>query len=169
MFQYLHLLAAVSCRHLFTKLQEIREKRGLCYAIGSFARSSSDTGSIVIYSGTGSEKISELSYVVAEEIKKLTSNVKDAEVVREKAQLKAGILFGLEDPSTRCLAMMKSLNEWGRILDLQERIEKIEEVNVQKVKDFGSTLLNSKKASLALYGPVAEAPDLSKILSVLNH
>ena len=149
--------------------QEIREKRGLCYSINSGVESYPDTGQIVIYSGTGSEKISELSYVVVEELKKLTSNVQDAEVSRAKTRMKAGMLMSLEDPFFRCARMAGLLTTWGRILDLEEIIEKIENVNVQKVKDFGSTLVNSKKASLALYGPVTEAPDLSKIVSVLNH
>ena len=149
--------------------QEIREKRGLCYSIHSGVESHPDTGSIIIYSGTSSEKISELSYVVAEEIKKLTSNVQDNEVSRTKIRMKAGLLMALEDPFNRCARMAGLLTTWGRILDLEEIIEKVENVNVQKIKDFGSTLLNSKKASLALYGPVDKAPDLPKILSVLNH
>ena len=37
--------------------QEIREKRGLCYSIFSFIETLSDTGSIVIYSGTGTQKV----------------------------------------------------------------------------------------------------------------
>ena len=77
--------------------------------------------------------------------------------------------MALEDPFNRCARMAGLLTTWGRILDLEEIIEKVENVNVQKIKDFGSTLLNSKKASLALYGPVDKAPDLPKILSVLNH
>ena len=149
--------------------QEIREKRGLCYSIHSGVEAHPDTGSIIIYSGTSSEKISELSYVVAEEIKKLTSNVQDNEVSRTKIRMKAGLLMALEDPFNRCARMAGLLTTWGRILDLEEIIEKVENVNVQKIKDFGSTLLNSKKASLALYGPVDKAPDLPKILSVLNH
>ena len=56
----------------------------------------------------------------------------------------------------------------GSIIDLEEIIEKIEEVNVQKVKDFGLALLNSKKAGLSLYGPITKAPELSHLLSVLN-
>ncbi len=148
--------------------QEIREKRGLCYSIFSFIETLSDTGEIVIYSGTSSEKISELSFVVAEEIRSLACNVKDTEVVRAKAQMKAGILMALENPFNRCERMARSLSMWGRILDLEEIIEKIEGVNVQRVKDFGSTLVHSQKTGLALYGPIAEAPYLSKILSVLN-
>ena len=76
--------------------------------------------------------------------------------------------MALKDPFNRCARMAGLLTTWGRIFDLEEIIEKVENVNVQKVKDFGSTLLNSKKASLALYGPVDKAPDLSKILAVLN-
>ena len=64
--------------------------------------------------------------------------------------------------------MARSLAMWGRIIDLEEIIEKIEEVNVQKVKDFGVALLNNKKAGLSLYGPITKAPELSHLLSVLN-
>ena len=57
--------------------QEIREKRGLCYSIFSFIETLSDTGSIVIYSGTGRDQVSELSNVVADELKKLSKSIKN--------------------------------------------------------------------------------------------
>jgi predicted Zn-dependent peptidase len=148
--------------------QQLREKRGLCYSIFSFIETLSDTGSIMIYSGTGKDQVGELSNVVAEELKKLTSNVLDNEVKRAKAQMKAGMLMALENPFSRCERMARSLTIWGRIIDLEEIIEKIEEVNVQKVKDFGLALLNNKKAGLSLYGPITKAPELSHLLSVLN-
>ena len=148
--------------------QQLREKRGLCYSIFSFIETLSDTGSIMIYSGTGRDQVGELSNVVAEELKKLTSNVMDNEVKRAKAQMKAGMLMALENPFSRCERMARSLTIWGRIIDLEEIIEKIEEVNVQKVKDFGLALLNNKKAGLSLYGPITKAPELSYLLSVLN-
>ena len=148
--------------------QEIREKRGLCYSIFSFIETLSDTGSIVIYSGTGRDQVSELSNVVADELKKLSSNVLDNEVKRAKAQMKAGMLMALENPFSRCERMARSLNAWGRIIDLEEIIEKIEEVNVKKVKDFGLALLDTKKIGLSLYGPISQAPELSHFLSTLK-
>ena len=87
-------------------------KRGLCYSIHS-VETHPDTGSIIIYSGTSSEKISELSYVVAEEIKK--QPVKDNEVSRTKIRMKAGLLMALEDPFNRCARMAGLLTTWGRI------------------------------------------------------
>ena len=134
----------------------------------SFIETLSDTGSIVIYSGTGRDQVAELSNVVADELKKLSSNVLDNEVKRAKAQMKAGMLMALQNPFSRCERMARSLNAWGRIIDLEEIIEKIEEVNVKKVKDFGLELLDTEKIGLSLYGPISQAPELSHFLSTLK-
>ena len=129
----------------------------------------SDTGTIMIYSGTGGDKVGELSNVVAEEIKSLAYNVLDSEIERAKAQMKAGMLMALESSANRCESMARSLAVWDRILDIEDIIDKIEEVTSQRVKNFGSGLLHSKKTGLSLYGPIAKAPRLSNILSILNH
>ena len=80
--------------------QEVREKRGLCYSIYAFANSFQDGGIVGIYAGTGEAEAGEVSAVVAGEMEALADTATDAEVARAKAQLKSGLLMGLERPGS---------------------------------------------------------------------
>src|SRR5258708_14327719 len=82
--------------------QEIREKRGLVYAIHSFAHSYRDTGLAGIYAGTGEEEAAELLPVLCEETRRLEDGLRPVELARAKAQMKAGLLMSLESTSARC-------------------------------------------------------------------
>lgn len=148
--------------------QEVREKRALCYSIFSFMETLSDTGSIMVYSSTSNDKINELSEVVVNEMKSLVFDIKDDELERAKAQMKAGFMMTLESSTSRCERMARSLAVWGRILELDEVVDRIESVELRKVKDFGLGLLNSKKAALSVYGPLKESLLLSKVFPTLS-
>ena len=54
-----------------------------------------------IYAGTGEKEAGELSAVIAGEMEAMTGTISDAEMARAKAQLKSGLLMGLERPGTR--------------------------------------------------------------------
>ncbi|HET6469067.1 MAG TPA: pitrilysin family protein, partial [Geminicoccaceae bacterium] len=82
--------------------QEVRENRGLCYSVYSFAASYCDTGLLGIYAGTGGKEVAELIPVVAEETLKLATAPSEEELRRARAQLKAGLLMSLESCSAVC-------------------------------------------------------------------
>ena len=52
---------------------------------------------------------------------------------------------------------------WGRVPDLSEAIAKIDAVNVPGVRAHAESLLVGGNGAMALYGPVAAAPDLSAL------
>ena len=81
--------------------QEVRESRFLSYSVFSSASACDDSGLFTIYAGTGPDQTEELVSVLCDEIKKMTAYASDEEVRRAKAQLKAGLLMGLESPSSR--------------------------------------------------------------------
>jgi len=65
--------------------QEVREKRGLCYAIKTSLEQSKDFSYETIYSGTVKEKINEIKEIVIKEIKKIKELKKsDFEEVKER-------------------------------------------------------------------------------------
>src|SRR6185312_6809799 len=76
--------------------QEIREKRGLAYAVFSSTQSFSDCGLVQIYMGTGAGDVPQLIPVLCDEIKKMGDGVSADEVKRARAQTKAGLLMSLE-------------------------------------------------------------------------
>jgi len=109
--------------------QEIREKRGLAYSVFSTTQSFSDAGVFSIYIGTGQDDVAKLVPVLRDEIKKVVENVREDEVKRARAQIKAGLLMSLESPGSRCAQSARQIMVYGRPLTTAEIIAKVEGVN----------------------------------------
>ncbi|MCV2893035.1 M16 family metallopeptidase [Lentibacter sp. XHP0401] len=144
--------------------QEIREKRGLCYTIFASAGAHSDTGMMTIYAGTSGEQIGELAEITLAEMTRAADDMSQAEVDRARIQMKAGMLMGLESPSSRAERLARMTQIWGRVPNLDEVVAKIDAVALQDVRSFGAGIATSAKTALALYGPVADAPELGALL-----
>ena len=142
--------------------QKIREERGLCYSIYAQAGAYDDTGMLTIYAGTSADEIAELSTLTIDEMKRSAEDMSEAEIARARAQMKAGLLMGLESPSARAERMARSLAIWGRVPSVEENAAKIEGVTLAEVRAFAERLAGAE-AALALYGPVAAAPALSSL------
>jgi len=143
--------------------QEIRENRGLCYTIFAQAGAYADTGMMTIYAGTSGEQLPELANITIDEMKRAASDMSPAEVARARAQMKAGLLMGLESPSNRAERLARLIQIWDRIPALEETIAQIDAVTTGDVRDFAQTMATSAPAALALYGPVETAPTLQEL------
>ena len=143
--------------------QEIRENRGLCYTIFAQAGAYADTGMMTIYAGTSGEQLPELAGITIDEIKRAASDMSPAEVARARAQMKAGLLMGLESPSNRAERLARLIQIWDRIPPIEETIAQIDAVTTGDVRDFAQNIAETAPAALALYGPVEAAPTLQEI------
>ncbi|MCX7888779.1 MAG: insulinase family protein [Rhodobacteraceae bacterium] len=143
--------------------QKVREERGLCYSIYAQSGSYDDTGMITIYAGTSAEEIGDLCGLTIDELKRAAEDMSEAEVARARAQMKAGLLMGLESPSSRAERLARYLAIWGRVPSLKEATARIDAVNLRKVRDYAERLVSKADTALALYGPVGHAPDLGAL------
>ncbi|SFE58709.1 Predicted Zn-dependent peptidase [Sulfitobacter brevis] len=143
--------------------QEIRENRGLCYTIFAQAGAYADTGMMTIYAGTSAEQLPDLAGITIDEMKRAASDMSPAEVARARAQMKAGLLMGLESPSNRAERLARLMQIWDRIPPLEETIAQIDAVTTGDVRDFAQTMAATAPAALALYGPVEGAPTLAQL------
>lgn len=143
--------------------QEIRENRGLCYAIHSHAGAYRDTGTLTIYAGTGGEDVAELSGLVMDELRKTADGFTQAELDRARAQIKAGLLMGLESPSARAERLARNVAVFDRVPDLSELVAKIEAVDLPRLRSYAEGLVGGTGPALALYGPVSDAPDVATL------
>ncbi|NNE53949.1 MAG: insulinase family protein [Sulfitobacter sp.] len=143
--------------------QEIRENRGLCYTIFAQAGAYADTGMTTIYAGTSAGQLGELAELTIDEMKRAASDMSPAEVARARAQMKAGLLMGLESPSNRAERLARLIQIWDRIPSLSETIEKIDAVTTGDVRDLAQRMAESAPAALALYGPVDASPALQAL------
>ncbi len=132
--------------------QEVREKRGLCYSIYSTAWGLKDAGLLGIHAATGADMMIELIDVVATEMKRAADKApSDAEILRAKAQLKAGLLMALESCSTRADQMARHLLSHDRILSTGELMHKVDDVTPELVRDFAAQIAASVP-SIAVVG-----------------
>ncbi|WP_171241103.1 pitrilysin family protein [Ruegeria sp. HKCCA5491] len=143
--------------------QEIRETRGLCYTIFAQTGAYADTGTTTIYAGTSADQVGELATITIDEMKRAADDMNPEEVARARAQMKAGMLMGLESPSNRAERLARLVQIWGDVPPLEETIAKIDAVSTVDVRDFAERLAISAPAALALYGPVSGAPTLAEL------
>ncbi len=143
--------------------QEAREKRGLCYTIFAQAGAYSDTGMLTIYAGTSSDQIEGLALLTIDELKRAADDMSVAEVDRARAQMKAGLLMGLESASSRAERLARQVAIWDRVIPLDETVAKIDAVNLAGVRDFAGSMVESARPALAIYGPGAAAPELGHL------
>ncbi|SFA85700.1 Predicted Zn-dependent peptidase [Poseidonocella pacifica] len=143
--------------------QEIRERRGLCYTIFAQAGAYADSGMMTIYAGTSEAEVPGLADITMDEIRRAADDMSAEEVARARAQMKAGLLMGLESPSSRAERLARMVQIWDRVPTVEETVELIDAVTTGDVRDFAARTATQSPAALALYGPVARARDLDAL------
>jgi predicted Zn-dependent peptidase len=142
--------------------QEVREKRGLVYSVYSFTAPCMDGGLFGIYAGTGESEAAELMPVTLDELRKVQSEVTQAELARARAQVKAGLLMSLESTSSRCEQLARQIQVFGRVIPTAETVQRIEAVGVADVQRAAARIFRGAP-TLAAMGPASRVPDVAAI------
>jgi predicted Zn-dependent peptidase len=134
--------------------QEIREKRGMAYAVYSFVSQYTDTGQIGVYLGTREDNLADALAITAEQIADIAAgNLPERELERAKENLKGRILLSMESTSTRMNRLGKSLITDSELLSLDRIVAEIDAVEAASVSELAGALLASDKLSAACIGP----------------
>ena len=143
--------------------QEVRERRGLCYAIYAFSSGLSDSGMFTIHAAGGPDRAHELFAVIRDElVKAAEEGFRPDEIARVKAQLKMGLLAGLESSSARAEQLARQILIHGRPLSTEELIEKVENVEANDLQALVERMLASP-ASLATVGPILHVARFDRV------
>jgi predicted Zn-dependent peptidase len=133
--------------------QEIREKRGMAYAVYSFASQYTDTGQIGLYVGTREENLDQCLAIAAEQIEDIAAgNLKPNELERAKENLKGRILLSMESTSSRMSRLGKSLITDTEILSLDRIMAEIDAVEPEGLAQLAELLLAPERLSAAGIG-----------------
>ena len=133
--------------------QQLRERRGLCYSIFSFANMHSDSGSFAIYAGTSANHVDEMLGVVCDELRDVASGVNGAEVNRAKAQLRASLLMARESVAGCGDALARQITLFGKPSDDAELLAAIDDVTEERVSQLAAHLIATASPALAAVGP----------------
>ncbi len=144
--------------------QEVREQRGLAYAIDAFHWPFHDTGVFGIGAGASPKDVPELIRVTLGCIAAMAGDATETELRRARAQMKVGLLGGLETPGGRVDQIARQVLIHGRAIPAAEIAARIDAVTVEDLRAEAAALLASP-VTLALVGP--KVPGLPRDLSTL--
>jgi len=141
--------------------QEIRENRGLAYAIGSYCASYQEAGLFAIYGGTSIQNVKQVIELAQIECAKIArESVTSEELERSKNQIRGALVLGQESMSNRMSRLAKSEIYFGRIIRLDEIISQIMAVGRDDVSEVASKLFGNGTFALAAIGPFRKYADL---------
>ena len=147
----LRLLAEILGGGMSSRLfQEVREHRGLAYAIDAYADTHVDAGVLGIYAGTAGEDAAEAARVSAGQLLALIGHVQDGELARAKAQLKAATFMARESALARAEQAAGQVLIFDKLFTPAETAEAIDAVTAADVSRVAERILAPKRCACAV-------------------
>lgn len=133
--------------------QEVREKRGLAYAVHAYHIAYSDIGTFQIYAGCLPEKADEVIGVCREELAKVAeSGITEEELRRAKGQIQGAMVLGTEGTNARMGRLLSHELNYTRHFSVDEELARLDAVTIDDVAQVAADLM-SKPRALAVIGP----------------
>jgi predicted Zn-dependent peptidase len=135
--------------------QNVREKRGLAYAVFSGLSAYRDAGSITVYAGCANDAVGELIDVVIAELRRLKDEpLPDSELQRAKDHLKGSLMLNLESTSSRMSHLARQEIYFDRQFGLDETLEGVERVTTHDVQRVARDLFADGSLAATVLGAV---------------
>jgi predicted Zn-dependent peptidase len=135
--------------------QNVREKRGLAYAVFSGLSAYRDTGSMTIYAGCSNDAVGELIDVVIAELRRMKDEpMPDDELRRAKDHLKGSLMLNLESTSSRMSHIARQEIYFDRQFGLDETLEGVERVTCDDIQRVARDLFSSDALAATVLGAV---------------
>ena len=151
-----HVLGGGLSSRLF---QEVREERGLAYTVFSSPSSYSDAGSLVVYAGTGPDRVDELWRVAQGVLEDLAANgVTDEEYRTALGYIEGSMLLGLEDSGSRMARLGNAMVSRNEVVALEEHLRRYTAVTPDDVCRVLQRVLAGPRA-VSVVGPFASDDD----------
>ena len=127
------VLSAGTSARLFT---EVRERRGLCYAVHASYHSLRDRGAVFCYAGTSAERAQETFDVTCGELLRLAEGVQSSELDRLKARIKSSLIMQQESSSSRSAAITRDWLHLARVRTLEELGRLVDELSCHSINTY---------------------------------
>ena len=133
--------------------QEIREKRGLAYAIYSWSSQYTDTGQVGIYVGTREDNIAKALEVIGVELDRICAeSIGEEELSRAREHVKGRLALSMESTASRMNRLGRSVLMDTPLLTLDETIERLDEVDSEQLQELAHALYPPTRLSAAAIG-----------------
>jgi predicted Zn-dependent peptidase len=157
-----HVMGAGMSSRLF---REIREERGLAYAVYGFKMAYADAGAWGVYVGTTPSQTDTVLHVIRDELAKVVEEgIAVEELERAKGSMRGGLALALEDPNSRMVRLGRDELAGMPHLSVDERLAKLEAVTLEDVQAIAAELYTSQRM-IGAVGPYDEG-ELDQYLAV---
>jgi predicted Zn-dependent peptidase len=134
--------------------QEVRERRGLAYAVFSFSGLYEQTGEIGLYVGTRPENLAAALATIAAELRRFVEDPADAgELARAKESVKGRMALTMESTGARMARLGGSIMHEMPLLTLEQAMDRVDAVTVDDLRQLARELLDPQRLSVAAIGP----------------
>jgi predicted Zn-dependent peptidase len=139
--------------------QEVREKRGLVYSIGSALNAYRLGGYETVYASCAPRNLVRVLDTTFRQLRKLKSEgIRPRELRFAQENLKGSVLLSLESTVSRMSAQARSEFYFGRVEPAEEAIGRIESLTVEGVSEVARDIFDGRCLSLSVVGNVPELP-----------
>ena len=144
--------------------QNVREKRGLAYAVFSGLSAYRDAGNITIYAGCSNEAVGEVIDLCVEELRGMKRGpVPEAELRRAKDHLKGSLMLSLENTASRMSHLARQEIYFDRHFGLDETLNGVELVTDVDVQRVAEDLFSNGSLAATVLGPSVPAIERARI------
>jgi predicted Zn-dependent peptidase len=146
---------------------EIRENRGLAYAVSSFVKTYHDVGAFGVHAAVDNERVDETLKAIIDELTRIKHEpVSEVELRKVKEYIKGNTLLSLE--RSTYVAHWGGWQELmlGHIEPMDVVLDKIEAVTAEEVQTLARQLFTTDRLHLSLVGPARDMAGLEEILSI---
>ena len=147
--------------------QQVREERGLCYSIFSFAQMFTDTGMFGVYAGTSDKTVDEMMEVSLTALKACQSDLSQEEIDRAKQQLRAAVLMRRDSVSSMMDITARHLALFGRVFERDEMLAAIDKVSRDKVAELAAQIISGPAPSLCVVGAASSQMQIKDMQAIL--
>ena len=147
--------------------RRLREERGLCYSIFSYASLYDEIGTLTVYAACDPRRSRELLFAAAEEIRDAAARAERDETDRARAQIKSAAAIALESCSARAEQLARHVLFYGRPIPIAETLAALDAVDVDAIRSAASEAASGSPA-LALAGDLNGAPSRDELRDALH-
>ncbi len=134
---------------------EVREKRGLAYDIGTQVKRFQDTGAFIVHAGIDNSKVYDAINVILNELSKTSDKLISSDEFKRAKEFYIGqLILALEDTLDQMLWAGESLISVDRIYTAADIIKEVKRVTLEDIRLSAQEIFQNKSLSLALIGPL---------------
>jgi predicted Zn-dependent peptidase len=141
--------------------EEVREKRGLAYEIGSQIKRFADTGAFLVHAGIDNSKVFDATRVILGELALIKEKMVGKDELKRAKEFYVGQLrLALEDTMDQMIWIGESTATLDKTFTLESIVKEIKKVNADDIRGAARQLFRQERLNMSMIGPLAEAERL---------